>query len=673
MGSMGTKMIKLRKLNINLSFGRFSKSDYNYDPLTYRLTEIKTYAQNAETTPIQHLQYFYDAVGNIVKKRNLKEPGTFFGGTYTSSDSLFTYDPMYRLVESTGREHAGDVNTASADVYENYPFLSDYTSTPLAFRTYTEIYDYDKVGNILQLAHTAPSGAGMSTGTFTRHYHYESANNWLLDAALSATSATNYLYDANGNCTTMPGLSAMRWDPLDRLSSSSAQISGDIPETTYYQYDGQGNRVRKVTEHELSGSYTGPLPFTKKSERRYLGEFETYLKYVGNAVNLTRTTVHISDETGRFALIEDDETTVLTRYQHSDHLGSSCLETDGAGAVISYEEFHPFGTTAYSATLSSLSASAKRYKYCGKERDEESGLYYYGARYYCSWLGRFVSVDPLIDNYPQLTPYNYCNGDPIGDIDLDGRQSQKTEEIPLPSGFSTFSADWAYKSTGGDSSFFRNLNGISSNTTATPSGFQFNVSKTPNTRGFVNQDSITEITNGITPLNFSNVLLGNWKRGTGPENYYFPTNSKVSIEAGKSLIVQEMVNLWYDRNASNYADDKQFTSLRSTQGFGFGGLVNELGETKDLTNIQQFLGSSQVIINAGDNELNINIFNITSLSSGDGIGNLTGNVERSKSREIGGPNIPYSNISQTFSITLKIDFLKLENLKKQRDYEYETR
>ena len=83
-------------------------------------------------------------------------------------------------------------------------------------------------------------------------------------------------------------------------------------------------------------------------------------------VDIERIKEHISDETGRFALIEDDETTVLTRYQHSDHLGSPCLETDVAGAVISYEEYHPFGSTAYSATLSSLSASAKRYRYCRK-------------------------------------------------------------------------------------------------------------------------------------------------------------------------------------------------------------------------------------------------------------------------------------------------------------------
>jgi len=59
----------------------------------------------------------------------------------------------------------------------------------------------------------------------------------------------------------------------------------------------------------------------------------------------------------------------------------------------------------------------------GKERDNESGLYYYGARYYMAWVGRFVSVDPLAGDYPYLTPYNYAGNKPIGDLDIDGMQS----------------------------------------------------------------------------------------------------------------------------------------------------------------------------------------------------------------------------------------------------------
>jgi RHS repeat-associated protein len=103
-------------------------------------------------------------------------------------------------------------------------------------------------------------------------------------------------------------------------------------------------------------------------------------------------------------------------------LGSACLELDANANIISYEEYHPFGTTSYRAGRSYAETSQKRYKYCGKERDEETGLYYYGARYYAGWLCRWVSTEPLQSEYLNLSPYNYCANNPVIYIDPDGRE-----------------------------------------------------------------------------------------------------------------------------------------------------------------------------------------------------------------------------------------------------------
>ena len=62
------------------------------------------------------------------------------------------------------------------------------------------------------------------------------------------------------------------------------------------------------------------------------------------------------------------------------------------------------------------------YRYCGKERDEESGMYYYGARYYLPWTCRFVSVDPMAGKFTYYTPYQYAGNRPINFIDLDGKE-----------------------------------------------------------------------------------------------------------------------------------------------------------------------------------------------------------------------------------------------------------
>ncbi len=163
-----------------------------------------------------------------------------------------------------------------------------------------------------------------------------------------------------------------------------------------------------------------------------------------------RTTVHVSDDTGRIAMLEkrtfgnegDDHGTAeeLTRYIYSNHLQSASLELDETGEVISYEEYHPYGTTSYQAMNASIHAVAKRYRYTGKEGDEESGLYYHGARYYASWLCRWVSPDPINSEWYNLTrgepdrnlkrthtelsasPYEYCYDNPVRFTDPNGEQ-----------------------------------------------------------------------------------------------------------------------------------------------------------------------------------------------------------------------------------------------------------
>ena len=84
----------------------------------------------------------------------------------------------------------------------------------------------------------------------------------------------------------------------------------------------------------------------------------------------------------------------LIRYQFGNHIGSACLELDDQAQVISYEEYYPYGSTSYQAVSQTISPASKRYRYTRKERDEESGLNYHGARIYAPWLGRWIARDP---------------------------------------------------------------------------------------------------------------------------------------------------------------------------------------------------------------------------------------------------------------------------------------
>jgi RHS repeat-associated protein len=110
------------------------------------------------------------------------------------------------------------------------------------------------------------------------------------------------------------------------------------------------------------------------------------------------------------------------------------LEGENAQQRFLYEEYHPYGSTAYRASKSGVEVSARRYRYTGKERDEETGLYYYGARYYAAWLGRWTSADPL-GLQAGLNLYLYCRAGPVTYLDPDGLDvTDAKHAVPRPDG-----------------------------------------------------------------------------------------------------------------------------------------------------------------------------------------------------------------------------------------------
>ena len=109
-------------------------------------------------------------------------------------------------------------------------------------------------------------------------------------------------------------------------------------------------------------------------------------------------------------LIPDAYATVL--YYHTDHLGSSSVLTDGLGNISRETQYYPYGET-----FQDTSADQSPYKYTGKEADEETALYYYGARYYDPGIGIFISTDSIRQ---YASPYAYSGNNPIRFVDIDG-------------------------------------------------------------------------------------------------------------------------------------------------------------------------------------------------------------------------------------------------------------
>lgn len=434
-----------------IAYGNGAATRYRYDPRTFRLIHLVTRRDPAAFPgdcpevarpqwpgcQVQNLHYTFDPAGNVTHIRDTAQQAVYFGNRRVEPSAEYTYDAASRLIEATGREHLGLTGAGpNAPAPHSY---NDAARIPVphpgdgnAMGRYTERYAYDAVGNLLEMRHrgTDPAHPGWIRGyTYAETSRLEPGrvSNRLTSTTVAGMTETYSTagdgYDPHGNMLRMPQSHTMRWDEDDRLRMTQRQAvnATDVAgvqrhgERTYYVYDADGQRVRKVTE-----TATGQL----KDERIYLGGLEVYRRHSGVHAGLIRETLHIVEGQRRIVLVEsrndvDDGTSKrVIRYQFDNHLGSTSLEMDDQARIISYEEYTPYGSTSYQA-VRPRTETPKRYRYTGKERDEETGFGYHRARYYVPWLGRWASCDPA-GAAGGSNAYRYADAAPVCLVDDTG-------------------------------------------------------------------------------------------------------------------------------------------------------------------------------------------------------------------------------------------------------------
>ncbi|MBP7307167.1 MAG: hypothetical protein KA987_13690, partial [Saprospiraceae bacterium] len=243
-----------------------------------------------------------------------------------------------------------------------------------------------------------------------------------------AGSFQHYIYDANGE-RTLKGLGQYGIMDLNGLSQTVSTIGNYSQYVSGYMVMGPHYMV---TNHYYSG--------TERIACKLVGSVDSS---VDNSLELSGTEKAglpdrqaedlelVRTEFGFDTLIIDDvdpdeddcegnnDCPNVLYFFHPDHIGSSTFLTDEAGNPYQFILYLPFGEGMAEQKAGGYST---KYRFTGKEVDEETGLYYFGARYYDPRISLWYGVDPLASKYPSISPYAYVANNPINAIDPDGRE-----------------------------------------------------------------------------------------------------------------------------------------------------------------------------------------------------------------------------------------------------------
>ncbi|MCB5322597.1 RHS repeat protein [Yersinia intermedia] len=383
-------------------------TQYRYEAQTQRLIGIKTTRPALKDRPtlLQDLRYDYDPVGNILAIHNDAEATRFYRNQKIVPETTYRYDALYQLIEATGRE--SDKNSAQS---ANLPDLVSLTDGN-QYVNYTRRYSYDRGGNLLKIQHTGASN-------YTTHITVSDTCNHGIQQQDGLTAADiRSQFDAAGNQQQLQPGQPLQWDARNQLQQviTVKREAGNSPNNDYesYLYGSDGMRIVKHSIQQRQTSKVVYLPGlelrTQHNNDKLTEDFQVIT--VG-AAGRAQVRVLLWQH-GK----PDDIANNQLRYSFDNQIGSSLLELDHNGDIISQEEYYPFGGTAVFASRNTVEAKYKTVRYSGKERDA-TGLYYYGLRYYLPWLGRWLSSDPAgtIDG---LNLYRMVRNNPISLMDEDG-------------------------------------------------------------------------------------------------------------------------------------------------------------------------------------------------------------------------------------------------------------
>jgi RHS repeat-associated protein len=376
------------------------------------LTNVSSKA-NSTATPRTYANAFVYAPSGAVSSMRLGngrfestvfnsrlQPTQIALGTSASNTSLLKLDYDYGNSDNNGNVKSQTItvpNMANPLVqtysYDSLNRLLSATETVNSVQKWKQAFTFDRYGNRrIDTTQTAGQNQTETTSLTGPNPVISESNNRIVPQ-----TGEQYLYDSAGNLTRDKDGNTFVYDGENKQTIYNGGAGTSTPNGANYFYDGDGKRIKK-----LVGTSSIVTIFVYDASGKLVAEYETNAPQTGGKI----------------------------QYATQDTLGSPRVLTDERGEVTSRRDFLPFGEE-----ITNLSGRTSDYKYgqadnvkqkfTSKERDGETGLDYFGERYYTSGLGRFTTVDPLgasvrASNPQTFNRYVYVLNNPLRYIDPDG-------------------------------------------------------------------------------------------------------------------------------------------------------------------------------------------------------------------------------------------------------------
>jgi RHS repeat-associated protein len=341
-------------------------------------SQIARYSDLSGNALVAQSDYSYDTSGRLTQLSHQRNATTY-------ANYEWSYDSNNRITQS--------ISPDGTNVY-SYDNRNELTRTDSNYQT-DEAYSYDATGNRTNAGYqTGQDNRLLSDGTYT--YAYDNEGNRSARTSIATGEVTQYT-----------------WDYRNRLTSVTTQdSSGTVTKSVAYTYDVYGQRIAKSIDTDGAGS---SAPQTER------------MVYDGSNIALT------FDETGiqthrylhgpRVDQILADETQTSVNWALVDNQGTVRDVVDSQGQVLNHLIYDSYGQV----TSETNSTVEFRYGYTGRERDEETGLNYYRARYYDATTGGFLSEDPMSFAAGDYNLSRYVFGSPTNWNDPSGLNAARSE------------------------------------------------------------------------------------------------------------------------------------------------------------------------------------------------------------------------------------------------------